>query len=192
VGGSGTNLCSGIYMGYQILTGTGHHTLTNTRKYMVVLSDGDNRYSGAVSYMAGSGSNSTPPAYGDTSPPSSCQPSTNKSSSENSNNCGSESGFTSEHALNVDTYNLATTYKAAGAEVYVVAFGVCSSDSTTCDTSKISVSTYNDSTADQNLLKCIASSKSGTNDHYYYAATASALPSVFTAIAQQIAHRLIE
>jgi hypothetical protein len=41
-------------------------------------------------------------------------------------------------------------------------------------------------------MKCIASSATGTNNHYYYASSASALPSIFTAIAAQIAHRLVE
>jgi hypothetical protein len=42
------------------------------------------------------------------------------------------------------------------------------------------------------LLKCIASSTPGTNDHYYETSTSAELPAIFTAIAQAIAFRLIE
>jgi hypothetical protein len=49
-----------------------------------------------------------------------------------------------------------------------------------------------DGVADHRLLKCIASSAPGTNDHYYETATASELPEIFTSIAQSIAFRLIE
>ena len=49
-----------------------------------------------------------------------------------------------------------------------------------------------DDTANHRLLKCIASSTNGTNDHYYYASDEDELTGIFTAIANQIAHRLLE
>jgi hypothetical protein len=49
-----------------------------------------------------------------------------------------------------------------------------------------------DTSANVRLLKCIASSKDETSDHYFWAASADDLPTIFTQIAQQIAHRLIE
>jgi hypothetical protein len=41
-------------------------------------------------------------------------------------------------------------------------------------------------------LKCIASSSPGSNNHFYFADSASQLPVIFQRIAHQIGHRLIE
>lgn len=75
-------------------------------------------------------------------------------------------------------------------------FGVCGTN----NTSQKPTSSYcsgignsdHDNTADRRLLKCIASSSAGTNDHYIEAATASQLPDIFSSIARQIAFRLIK
>ena len=48
-----------------------------------------------------------------------------------------------------------------------------------------------DNTADRRLLKCIASSTAGTNDHYFEVPSAGDLPDVFSQIAREIAFRLI-
>ena len=50
----------------------------------------------------------------------------------------------------------------------------------------------NEGTANHRLLKCIASSSQGTLDHYHFAETEDDLQAIFTKIANQIAHRLIE
>jgi hypothetical protein len=112
---------------------------------------------------------------------------------DNSNNCGSS--VRRERQLDILTWNVAKAMEADGVEIFVVAFGVCSSNSTTytqaqCD-SQIG-NTDSDTTADQRLLKCIASSSAGSNDHYHFANSASELTAIFTKIANQIAHRLIE
>jgi hypothetical protein len=81
-----------------------------------------------------------------------------------------------------------------------VAFGVCSSNSTVYTASQCRTTnnggqigaSNSDNTSDQRLLKCIASSTTGTNDHYFYASTASQLPQIFQQIANAIAFRLIE
>jgi hypothetical protein len=100
-----------------------------------------------------------------------------------------------QRQLNLLTWEMAKAIEADGIEIFVVAFGVCQSNATIytdaqCDAQMLD--TANENTSDQRLLKCVASSKVGTNDHYYYAATASSLPSIFTQIAKQIAHRLVE
>jgi hypothetical protein len=100
-----------------------------------------------------------------------------------------------ERQLDLQTWEMAKAVKADDVEIYVVAFGVCSSNSTQYTTAQCEAqigNTDNDNTGDQRLMKCIASSKPGTNDHYFYASSASALPTIFTQIAKQIAHRLVE
>jgi hypothetical protein len=81
-----------------------------------------------------------------------------------------------------------------------VAFGVCGTEDGITPKAANGADTPNycgniggtasDNTADQRLLKCIASSTQGTNDHYFKATTASQLPAIFQQIAQQIAFRL--
>ena len=100
----------------------------------------------------------------------------------------------------METLDRANALKTQKVEIYVVNFGVCGTDdgktpsSTYCAegyTAKIG-NTDPDTIADQRLAKCIASSVSGTNDHYFRVDTASDLPAVFTKIAQSIAFRLVK
>jgi hypothetical protein len=197
--GSGTNVCSGLYKGNEVLFGTGSQTASNTKHYIILLSDGDNVYN--------DNNYATSPSPG--SPVSDCRPNNdpdddngytsggcNSNTSTNDKALGTSS---SNKGLDRKTYEKAVAMKAAGVEIYVVGFGVCGSPpsgTVLCNSGNIgatgSSSTFHDNTADRNLLKCIASSKSGTNDHYFEADAASQLPSIFTTIAQQIAHRLIE
>jgi hypothetical protein len=112
---------------------------------------------------------------------------------DNSASCGSS--VKRERQVDMITRDMANAIKADGIEIFVVAFGVCSSNSTVMTSTDCTTNignTDNDNTADQRLLKCIASSTSGTNDHYFYAALATDLPAIFTTIAAQIAHRLVE
>jgi hypothetical protein len=111
----------------------------------------------------------------------------------------------------VRTLNLARAIKAQGVEIFVVAFTApsiagCNLGSATiwndvdpaeCNTvldaspGPIGNNT-NDNSANVRLLKCIASSTDETADHYFYASSASELPTIFTQIAAKIAHRLVE
>jgi hypothetical protein len=78
-------------------------------------------------------------------------------------------------------------------EIYVVGFGVCGGN----DPSVTPQGGYcngigngaTDQVADRRLLKCIASSTPGTNDHYYEVPTAAEVPGVFQVIAWRIAGR---
>jgi hypothetical protein len=108
-----------------------------------------------------------------------------------------------ERQMDMRTIEAAQAIKATGVEIFVIAFGVCQSNSTIytateCGTISATPTagqignTNTDNTGDQRLMKCIASSSPNTNDHYYYATSASQLGTIFTAIANQIAHRLIE
>jgi hypothetical protein len=116
-----------------------------------------------------------------------------------------------ERQMDARTIHLAQAIKAQGVEIFVVAFsgGVpyCDlgdskvyddSDSDDCNSVVQSpagpignTENDNDSSdpANARLLKCIASS---TEEHYFYASDSSELQDIFTEIATQIAHRLIE
>jgi hypothetical protein len=116
-----------------------------------------------------------------------------------------------ERQLDVRSLNLARAIKAQGVEIFVVAFTAptiasCNLGSGTiwndvdpaeCNTVLDAIpgpigDSTRDTSANVRLLKCIASSKDETDDHYFHAATASELPGIFTQIASKIAHRLVE
>jgi Mg-chelatase subunit ChlD len=172
-GGTGTNVCLGLYKAREVLTGPGHHTEETTLKFIVLLSDGDNVMN--------------PNARGNGQPPSDCRPATNNSYLGTS--CSSTEA--PEADLDRKTYQLAQAIKAMGIEIYVVGLGVCgSAGSATCNPSAIGVG--HDNTADRNLLKCIASSKPGTNDHYFETNDPTQLTTIFENIGREIAFRLVE
>jgi hypothetical protein len=183
VGGTGTNTCLGLYKAREMFLGPNAQTAPNTVKSVVIMADGDNTYNVAA-YSAAQGS-----------PPVDCRPATNADSSDGDVGTGCTGAQTRERSLDIKTKALADAMKALDIEVYVVAFGVCGTlNSTTPSTSYCNNigNSDHDNTADQRLLKCIASSTSGTNDHYYAVPTASDLPAVFQEIAKAIAFRLIE
>jgi Flp pilus assembly protein TadG len=203
IGGTGTNVCLALYKAREMFQGPNAQTAPNTVKSIVILTDGDNTYNNA-SYSSAQGT-----------PPDDCRPASNYTSSDNfvgtgcsqpnngsasSSNPGSNSE-SRERSLDRKTRDLAKELKDAGIEIYVVAFGACGSTSSTVYTSNQCRTDSNgglignsdpDTTADQRLLKCIASSTSSTNDHFYSVPTAEDLPSVFQDIAHAIAFRLIE
>jgi len=182
LGGTGTNVCLAFYEGSQILNGPNRTTTGTVRRALVILSDGDNTYNAA--------------SYGQGQPPSECRPNTDptRSDSDVSSNC--LPGQTRERELDTKALTLAKQLKAQGVEIYVVGFGVCS----TANTSKPNDPGYcngvgnsdHDNAADRRLLKCVASSTPGTNDHYFEVASASDLPAVFGQIARVIGFRLTE
>jgi hypothetical protein len=183
-GGTGTNVCGGLLAGYSVLNGVNHHTEENARHFIVLLSDGDNTYN-AASYQSS-------PA----SPDPQCAPSTQPSVSLDYTGTSCHDAGTQEPELDTKTMTLVDTMKAAGIEFYVVGFGVCGgtpTDTTCTSTEKAKIGNGDtDTIADQRLLKCIASSSPGSNNHFYYANSASELPNIFQKIAHQIGHRLIE
>lgn len=182
VGGTGTNVCLALRQGRDILYGPGAQSGSNVAKFLVILSDGDNTYNSA--------------SYGQGAPPAECRPNTSPQNSDTYVDSNCRPAQTRERELDVKTKALADSLKAQGVEIYVVAFGVCGNP----DNAKPSQPGYcngigngdHDNAADRRLLKCIASSTDGTNDHYFEVATASDLPDIFGDIARAIAFRLIE
>jgi hypothetical protein len=160
----------------QVLLGTGSNPNPDTLRFVVILTDGDNNYNGSA-------------AFGQGEPPTQCRPNTSPSGSDSSPACGSAQ--TRERELDVKTQQVADSLKAQGVEIFVVGFGVCgSANNNTCNPSAIGGNS-GDTTADRNLLKCIAT-QGTANNHYFEVPSASALPDVFGQIARQIAFRLIE
>jgi len=186
-GGSGTNICQALKKAQDVMFGAGYHAEPSTVRSVVILSDGDNVYNATQVYQASP-----------QSPESPCQPtSPSTSQGDVSPNCRSD---TQGQEAKVDklSKDMADTLASQGVEIYVVAFGLCSGtpnatvkSSSYCGAITNS-NTQSDSTSDQRLLKCIASSTAGTNDHFYSAPTAADLPDVFEDIANAIAFRLIE
>jgi len=124
----------------------------------------------------------------------------------------SETPAPRERQVDVQTLNIANAIKAQNVEIFVVSFSACANtDGTTvyntaggatCASQPNPVvsapvsgkvgDTTSELTANMRLAKCIASSTPGTNDHYWYSTDATTLPNIFTTIAAQIAHRLVE
>jgi len=180
VGGTGTNNCLGLYEANEILYGVGHHTVSNMLKIVVILSDGDNTYN-ANSYSAS-----------ENAPPLVCRPGYDPAHSDTYTDTACRSAQTRERQLDTKTKQLVDTMKANGVEVYVVGFGVCGTkNSNLCNPSLIG-GTSHDDTADRNLLKCLASSSPGTNDHYFETTSAADLPGIFNNIARLIGFRLVK
>ncbi|HLF72236.1 MAG TPA: VWA domain-containing protein [Dehalococcoidia bacterium] len=179
--GSGTNICNAAAKANEVLFGPNHHTEENTRRYLVILSDGDNVYNDQRAYSSVQGS-----------PDSACRPSS-PTTSDADVSSGCRTAANTAQARKVDTLSktMVDTLKSQGVEVYVIGLSPCANDTSLCDTSKIGTS-LSDAARNENLLKCLASSKTGTNDHYYYTNTAGDLPGIFASIAHQIGHRLVE
>jgi Flp pilus assembly protein TadG len=199
-GGSGTNVCSGLDMANGVLFGANSHSASNTIREVVILSDGDNNYN-SIAYASGAPGSPVvacrPSAAGcPVSPSSSCDP----SGSDPYPGCGAAQPR--ERQLDGLTLTRAAQMKAAGVEIFVVAFGVCGADDSKSPATAAGALTPNycgnignadtDTIADQRLLKCLASSSGGTNDHYFRANAATELPGIFSTIAQNIAFRLVK
>jgi len=177
LGGTGTNNCLALLESEDILFGTGASTEENTLRFVIILTDGDNTWN--------------EDAYGQSHPPSICRPSNPTSDGYTGTSCRDTES--QEAQMDVDFRDQADVLKDGGVEIYVVAFGTCgSANQNLCNEGIIGSTAYHDNTADRNLMKCVASSTNGTNDHYFAANTAEELPEVFEEIAQNIAFRLIE
>jgi hypothetical protein len=185
-GGSGTNVCQALKKANDVVFGPGHHTDANTLRFVVILTDGDNVYNATEVNQASPQSPEAP-----------CRPANPATSDGDvTPNCRSDTQ-TQEAQLDSFAKNEANSLKSANVEIYVVAFSICGGIDTSllttpCTGIGSSGPSYPDSTQDHRLLKCIASSTPGTNDHYFETASASDLPGIFNSIAQAIAFRLVE
>ena len=209
----GTNVCLGLFRGANILNGSGSQA--GAQKALVILTDGDNQYSDysqgdlpapnslptANRHLANPAPNTYPSSINPTDPhgvngsPTDgsgvCRPTT-PDYVQDSTNYGSDY----DHRINeLDTLTMAeaTKLKNQGVEIYVVGFGVAGTASTAaCVPSQVGTGSGRQLSSDpndRNLAKCIASSKTGTNDHYYEVPNASDLPNIFQAIAWAIVGR---
>jgi hypothetical protein len=171
-GGSGTNLCRGLQLGEQVLNGT--NSRPNARKVIVMLTDGDNFYNGSYTTQDWPGAGA-PSTY----------------------NCNLTSGGDSAiDSQDAKTDTLANNFASAGIEIYLVGYGVDGTpNSNPCNPALIGTGSNRGSSSDaldRNLVKCIATSTAGANDHYYEAPTPDALPGIFKQIGQRLAQRLVE
>lgn len=174
--GGATNICNGILKGQQLLNGAGRHTEPETQRVLVVLADGDNNPQDS-NYMNW---------------PAACNPGGNSTAN------GSACDFTDTIQANLDKkmYDVATAAKADNIEIWVVGLSVCgTTNSTTCtsaEAAKIGNTAYDDNSADRRLMKCVASSTPGTNDHFIETNSSSQLQAIFQAIGSTITTRLVE
>lgn len=161
-----TNVCEGLLEARNVLFGAGSRATPPAFKAIVLMTDGANTYALA------SASNTE------------CEPATYTGSI---NECPGNSMVGS---IGTKTYDLAQAVKAQGVEIFVVALGVCDTQNTSlCDPTKVGSWTGN---YPSNLLKCVASSLPGSNDHYFETDDPTELTAIFTNIARLLALRIIE
>lgn len=217
----GTNLCLGMARTWKTLTGVGAQV--GARRVMIILTDGENRYSdfsyqdvpvldaqlGPTTHLANTTPNTYPlsTTWTDTKGPPAADASVDS--------CYPAGSFYDQDIIAYGTdYDRRTNYldvhtmaqvdamKTAGVEIYVVGFGVngAADPGTTCNAAmKARIGTFanrdvtgsGDTQGDRELAKCMASSKTGTNDHYFES-NATGLSTVFTSIAKQISYRLLK
>jgi hypothetical protein len=193
----GTNVCLGLYQSYQDLLASG--TTPTPDRVVVILTDGDNRYSDGAEYnLRGNNPNplgtNAPPLYPPPQWPNSDGTPTHPCRVTEPAQDGTRRGPDYDARINnldVRTDDLATTMKNNGVEIYVVGYGVVggSDDGSLCNPVQVGTGSSrhdgNDK-RDRNLAKCIASSTPGTNDHYFEAPDPEAIPGIFEAIAVDI------
>lgn len=192
----GTNICAGLDEGWNLVTDI--DSRPNSHKVIVILSDGDNRYSdGAQSNNRGNPTPNTHPLPINGGSGDCISPGPNQDGSNYGNDYDDR-----VDELDKRTYEKALEIRDEDIEIYVAGYKVSGSASGAfCDTGTVtnvgggsarqSFSSPSDA-RDRNLNKCIASSTSGTNDHYFEAPSPEDIPAVFDAIAESIAFRLIE
>lgn len=172
-GGTGTNVCLALLTGWGLLQGTGAQA--GASQFAVILTDGDNTYNSA-SFDASQGA-----------PPAACRPA-DPQDSDGYFGTGCSDAQQREVELDVRTNAQASVMKAAGLEIFVVAFGVCGGISTSPVTSSYCAGIgdgQGDDIADQRLLRCVATSE----DHYFRTDSATDLPEIFRAISWEIVGR---
>jgi hypothetical protein len=183
-----TNICLGLLKAKDVVTGAGHHTVSNTLRIVVLLSDGQNMYTGD-SYD------------GHGQPPEDCRPPTPAADDSSIGTSCLSSARPKQRVLDSETMAMADELRAAGVEVYVVGYSVCGANSHgDPNPSQGKTQSYcagignsnGDSIGNRRLLKCIASSTTGTNDHYFEVSSESQLPAMFQNIARLIGFRLIK
>lgn len=177
----GTNICTGLLKAQELMFGANSHSGPDVLRAVVLMTDGGNSYSDpATASQCRSKPNSNPWGYLDVSYSAECYPSVS-------------TGVQTPEGGEMDqkTYDLAKAMKQQGIEIYVVAVGVCGPlKPDLCKLSMIGDIPQTDRA--HNLLKCVASSAPGTNDHYFETDDATELTAIFQQIARLLALRLLE
>jgi hypothetical protein len=178
-GGGGTNVCLGLDLGGDIILDSPNAWPSGTaelQRTLVILTDGDNSYQNVTGippacHAAGSGAL-----------------------------CGSGTG-TDEQRLDTCTRDVANGpngLKSQGISIYVIGLNVAgNSGGNDPNPNQTATNVYcsgignnnPDSIADRRLLKCIASSSPGTNDHYFETGNAVELGNIFRDLAYELAGR---
>jgi hypothetical protein len=155
---SATNICMGLYMAEQLLIDPGPGQSTdNSKRRFAVLLSDGENF-----YSDGS------------NPPSACAPT---------------GGGDTSRRLDERTWEQAKELKAEdpSVEIYVIGFNVDGNENGAVYNEAQCDAQIGGSENSRRLLKCIASSSDGTNDHYYEVDFASDLPDIFQVVAFEIA-----
>jgi hypothetical protein len=157
-----TNVCLGLYMAADVLLNSPTATDPNDpdlQRFIVLLTDGDNSFQNISGI------------------PNSCRP--------ESGGCGSGPGGSSRR-LDDCTLDLANAIIGDRAdpdvEIYVIGLNVSGNNNENCNA-------VGSSDNNRRLLKCVASSTPGTNDHYFETNNAIGLGNIFRDLAYEIGGR---
>jgi hypothetical protein len=172
-GATGTNVCLALHKSTELLRGPNAQPGERTRRFIVLLTDGDNTYNAN--------------SFGEGAPPEACRP-LDAATSDEYTGTQCHDAQPREIELDVATHAYASEVKAQGIQVYVVGFAVCGADdgqtAGPAYCSGIGGSAH-DNAADQRLLKCIASSPG----HFHRVSSAEELSNIFQLIAWEIIGR---
>jgi hypothetical protein len=168
--GSSTNVCLGLWESEQILEGPGRNANPIAQRFVVILTDGQNAFQDTTGL------------------PDDCIPNNGNGAC----NAGPLAGNT-QRRLDECTNDVADGLKSAAVQVYVVGLNVAGTN----NPSQFPTNAYcngigngqPDNIANRRLLKCIASSTAGTNDHYFETNNAIELGDIFQGLAYEIAGR---
>jgi hypothetical protein len=172
--GAGTNLCLGLHESWDLVTGPGASGDPEAKQFVVLLTDGANGVPSGAAL------------------PNECDPGNGGGGGDD---CGAPpSNVISD--LDELTYEIAQDMNNAGIEIFVVGLNVCgTNDPDEVFSPAQCLAQVGDpdarSVGNRRLLKCVADSTPGSNDHYFEA-SASELSTIFQTIALKISEGGLE
>lgn len=171
--GNSTNICMGLFASGEIMDGP--NSRDDVDRIIVILTDGANVFNGHPSV------------------PQECWPDDAGGSCGAAATTNAGGAVQAERELDYCTRDMADDLKAAGYEIYVVGLNVENGPNLGATPTNAFCNgignDQDDDVADRRLLKCMASSADGTNDHYFETNDASTLGNIFQGIAYDIAAR---
>lgn len=159
--GGYTNVCLGLFESGEILRGPNRNNAANAQRFVVILTDGENNFQAAPGV------------------PNDCRPV--------AAGCGTGAPGSQER-LDVCTDDVADDLKGEGVEIYVIGLNVDGTNDGALPTGGY-CSGIGGGVNNRRLLKCMASSNPGTNDHYKETDNAVELGDIFQGVAYEIAGR---